>query len=286
MEAIVIEHTSPKDLIIVKQLPIIVEQLQMIKQKIIDSTNAALSLEVSENTVKEVKAVRSELAKDFKTLEEMRIQVKKKILEPYEAFERTYKSCVSDIYKPADAQLKEKIDAVENELKERKKSELVEYFNEYRASKGIDFPEFDRAGINITLSASLKSLKEQAKAFLDKVCDDLSLINMQEHSAEILVEYKQSLNVAQAVMTVTNRHKAIEEERRKSEIVRIESEAREVAEKKVEQAIEEFAPPAAQPAPEVEYQKKLLQVTFTVRGTLEQIKALKKFLNDGGFDYE
>lgn len=60
----------------------------------------------------------------------------------------------------------------------------------------------------------MKSLKEQAKAFIDKIVDDLNLIKTQEHKAEILVEYKQTLNVAQAITIVINRFKAIEEEKR------------------------------------------------------------------------
>ena len=63
----------------------------------------------------------------------------------------------------------------------------------------------------------MKSLKEQAKQFIDKIVDDLKLIETQEHKAEILVEYKQTLNVAQAITTVTNRFKAIEEEKKKIE---------------------------------------------------------------------
>ena len=63
----------------------------------------------------------------------------------------------------------------------------------------------------------MKSLKEQAKAFVDKIADDLNLIETQEHKAEILVEYKQTLNVSQAITTVTNRFKDIEEEKKKQE---------------------------------------------------------------------
>ena len=87
----------------------------------------------------------------------------------------------------------------------------------YLNSKNIDFVTFESANINVTLTASMKSLKEQAKNFIDKIVDDLNLIDTQEHKAEILVEYKQSLNVSQAITTVTNRFKAIEEENAKQE---------------------------------------------------------------------
>lgn len=60
----------------------------------------------------------------------------------------------------------------------------------------IDFVTFEQANIGITLSASLKSLKEQAKNFADRISDDLMLIQTQENKAEILVEYKNTLNVS------------------------------------------------------------------------------------------
>ena len=137
--------------------------------------------------------------------------------KPYEDFENSYKKYISDKYKSADVELKNKIDTVENELKVNKKAEVVNYFNEYLSSKNIDFIKYEQANINITLTVSMKSLKEQAKNFIDKIADDLNLIDTQEHKAEILVEYKQSLNVSQAITTVTNRFKAIEEEKAKQE---------------------------------------------------------------------
>ena len=69
--------------------------------------------------------------------------------------------------------------------------------------------------INVTLSASLKSLKEQAKLFIDTVEGDLRLIDTQEYKTEILVEYKKSLDVSDAITTVVDRHKEIEVEKAK-----------------------------------------------------------------------
>lgn len=142
---------------------------------------------------------------------------KKAIMTPYEQFEAVYKDCISDTYKKADTELKGKIDSVENELKEQKKAEVKGYFDEYLTATGIDFVTFENANINVTLSASMKSLKEQAKAFVDKIVDDLNLIDTQEHKDEILYEYKQSLNVSNAITTVANRYKAIEEAKAREE---------------------------------------------------------------------
>lgn len=271
-----------KEMIAVKQLPIIVEQLQQVKEEVAAKVDFALRLVCTEDTVKDVKKVRSELNKELAEYEASRKAVKKAILTPYEQFEVVYKDCVSDTYKKADTELKRKIDSVENELKAQKAAEVKAYFDEYLQSKGIDFVTFDSAHINVTLSASMKSLKEQAKAFIDKIADDLALIDTQEHKDEILYEYKQSLNVSNAITTVANRYKAIEAAKAAEE----ERKAREQAAAEAAAKVEAVTPPTVEPiAPPVE-EEKTYTLKFTVRGTMPQLKALKEFLNNGGYDYE
>lgn len=274
------------NIIQVKQLPIIVEQLHEVKAEVTEKVEQALSLICTEDTVKDVKKVRSELNKELKDYEERRKAVKKAIMTPYEQFETVYKDCISDTYKKADSELKGKIDSVENELKEQKKAEVKGYFDEYLTATGIDFVTFENANINVTLSASMKSLKEQAKVFIDKIVDDLNLINTQEHKDDILYEYKASLNVSVAITTVTNRYKAIEAAKAREEERKAREQAEAEAAAKVEEVVEAVAPPTVEPiAPPVE-EEKTYTLKFTVRGTMPQLKALKEFLNNGGYDYE
>lgn len=275
-----------KGIIVVKQLPIIVEQLQEVKAEVTAKVEQALSLVCTEDTVKDVKKVRSDLNKELKDYEECRKAVKKAIMTPYEQFEAVYKDCISDTYKKADTELKGKIDSVENELKEQKKAEVKGYFDEYLTATGIDFVTFENANINVTLSASMKSLKKQAKAFINKIADDLNLIYTQEHKDEILYEYKQSLNVSNAITTVANRYKAIEEAKAREEERKAREQAEAEAVAKVEEVVEAVAPPTVEPiAPPVE-EEKTYTLKFTVRGTMPQLKALKEFLKNGGYDYE
>lgn len=274
------------NIIQVKQLPIIVEQLHEVKAEVTAKIEQALSLVCTEDTVKDIKKVRSELNKELKDYEERRKAVKKAIMTPYEQFEAVYKDCISDTYKEADVVLKGKIDSVENELKAQKTAEVKAYFDEYLQSKGIDFITFENANINVTLSASMKSLKEQAKAFVDKIVDDLNLIDTQEHKDEVSYEYKQSLNVSNAITTVVNRYKAIEAAKAREEERRAREQAEAEAAAKIESVVESAAPPTVEPiAPPVE-EEKTYTLKFTVRGTMPQLKALKEFLNNGGYDYE
>lgn len=274
------------EIIVVKQLPVIVEQLAQVKETVLQRVQTATSLVCTDETVKEVKKARAELNNEFKAWEEKRKEVKTAVMTPYEKFEAVYKDCVSDTYKKADADLKAKIDGVEQELKNKKAVEIRDYFNEYLECKNIDFVTFEQANINVTLSASMKSLKEQVKAFVDRIEDDLALIDTQEHKAEILVEYKKTLNASAAVTGVNARFKAIEEEKKRIE----EAEERRAAE---EQHIAEITSALPEPI-EMPVQEetapvqteKLYTLRFAVTGTKAQLKELKAFLDNGGYKYE
>lgn len=282
-----------QELIIVKQLPVIEERLKTIRAQIEERTEEALSLACTEDTVKAIKKVRTELSKDFKELETQRKAVKSKVLAPYEQFEAIYKSCVTEVYAPADAELKRRIDEVENALKEDKQQEASAFFTEYATAKGIDFVDFNSSSIQVNMSVSPKALRAASTEYLDRIGEELALIDTQEHKEEILVEYKQSLNVANAITNVTRRHEAVEAERKRQEETRLLREQRNaVAIKAFESAFEEtLMPPTLQtpaaedadipPEPVATY-----SATFTVTGTLEQLKAVKEFLENGGYHYE
>lgn len=285
-----VEQPAPEtNLIVVKQLPIIEEQLREIKQRFMVASEEALAMECTEETLQEVRKRRAEISKVFNALEEKRKEAKKAILAPYEAFEQVYRECVTEIYAPCDKQLATKIREVEDGLKAQKRADVEDYFNEYCVSKQIDFLSFDRLGINITLNASKKSLREQVKAFLDKVADELLLIETQDNSSEILVEYKSSLNVAQAITLVSNRHKAIESEKRKKEDAMLLAEEKEKAVAKVEKAVEAVLPPKAETPDNNQLDhiaSKMYQVSFTVTAAIDKIRALKEFLIKGDYQYD
>lgn len=250
-----------------------------------ERVNEAKNLVCTEDTVKVVKTVRAGLNKEFTELEAQRKKVKTMIMSPYEQFEEVYKDCVANLYKEADKELKDKIDSVENELKEKKAQVIVDYFNEYRQALGLD-PElvsFEQAGINVTLSASEKSLKEAAAKFLDKISDDLKLIDTQDHKDEIMVEYRKSLNVSQAITSVSERYKALEREKAAREAAEAKATEEQAVVDKVNEAAEEFSAPAVE---EAEPQEEILTVSFKVYGTREQLKKLKSFLIEEGLKYE
>jgi hypothetical protein len=248
-------------------------------------------MDCTEDTVKFVKTERAALNKEFAAIEELRKQVKNAVMQPYNDFDAVYKQHISDKYKAADAQLKNQIDTVESGVKQLKFDEIKEYFEEYRLSCGscYGFVDIDRAGLNVTLSASVKSLKEQAKAFIDRICGDLEMIETLERKDEILVEYQQHLDAPRAIKAVADRYKAIEEQKARQ----IEAEARRAAEeeamKRVDAALQKpLMPPISQPLepqpPASDDPIKTLALKVTA--PLSKLKELKLFLDNGGYQYE
>lgn len=265
-----------EQLIVIKQLPIIEEQLKNLSEEIDKKVERAMKLVVSDETVKEVKKVRAELNNEFKELETQRKYVKEKILTPYNQFEETYKEYVSIKYKTADETLKNKINEVEQEQKAKKEQEVKDYYTELCYSEKLEWlceaKYYELADINITLSASLKSLKEKANQFVERVKSDLKLIDTQEHKAEIMAEYKTKLQVASAITSVNDRFKREEEEKQRL----AEMQEQKEQEQKIKQEIAEIEKPVE--TPKEETQEKLYNMTFKVYGTLEQLKKIKAFL--------
>jgi hypothetical protein len=163
-------------------------------------------------TVKALKELRADLNKELAEFEAQRKAVKEGILNPYNEFEAVYKSEVSEKYKEAIEILKDKIATVEDQIKEHKKENIIAYLGELCFSEGIDFITFDSLGLEINLSTTEKAYREKCNEFVERVKSDLSLIETQEHRAEIMAEYKASLNASLAIKSVLDRKQREKEE--------------------------------------------------------------------------
>ena len=287
------EALSIENAIILKQLPIIEDRMRELSAKVVERVTHSLSLVCTEDTYKDVKKERAELNKEFEALETQRKAVKSAILAPYSQFEDTYKECVAEPYKTADRQLKEKISEVENDLKQEKEWEVKAYFPEYRAFLGLDFPEFAEVGIKINMTDSVKKLKGEAKELLDRIAEDVAAVRGMEHADEILVEYKRDRVLSTAIARVAARHEAIEREKAAAEARAAKEAERRAAAAAVEQVRQEEAEKAAAPpsvnapaAVEVPKPEKRYKTGFYVYGTREELKKLKDFLTEGGYEYE
>ena len=289
-----------ENLITVQQLPVIVyERLESVGQEI-DKRIAALDLDkqlVTEDTKKAVKDTRAMLNKELKDFEEQRKRIKEQVATPYMAFEKAYNSFIKEKYEKADGILKVKIDEFDKRLKADKEARIRAYFTELCQANNIDFLPFERLGLKIGLSDSEKSLKDLVNTNIDNVVKSLefieSLTDPDEYKAEILADYKQTLDVMRSINNAKYRKQQREYELQRLEAQKAAEQARLAAEAKAKeaaplQAPEEVPAPAIQEAPappqEVpapapqEVVPDLVVTNFTVQGTMEQLKALKAYI--------
>lgn len=225
-EEMIIVEDNP-DLIVINQLPIISERLDKVKDEIKRRTAFADTVTVSEENRQEIKKIRAAMNAEKSRLDEVYKKALVAVIAPIQVVQDKYKDCVG-LYTKANSQLKAKIDVIEDGLKLEKENSVKEYFEELVTAKKIDFISFERLGLKITLSVSEKKLKEQVNNIVERVATDLKAIEIQENKEEILVEYKKSLNVSEAVSIVDARHKAIQAEKERK-AKQAEQRARELA---------------------------------------------------------
>lgn len=209
--------------IVLKQSPIITHQLQQAGksvQKRIDELELDKQI-ATEDNVKSMKKLRAELNNEVKDFEEQRGAIKKAVNNPYMEFEAIYKSEITDRYKSANDILKNKIDSVEDKIKESKKEALINYFNELCAAEKIDFVKYEDLKIEVNLSTTEKKYKESINDYIIKVLDDIALIKSTDFEAEIMTEYKKTLNASKAITEVKARKEseAKEKARIKAELI-------------------------------------------------------------------
>lgn len=268
----------------VTQLPVIEEHLRSRKEQTEQRVAEAMSLVCTDETLTSVKNIRAEMNREFADAETQRKAIKAAIMEKYDSFESVYRECIADPYKRADADLKAKIDATESEIKSRCEEMLLGYFQELCAVNEVDFLSFGQTGVKVDMASARaktpKKLMEQIKLKVDGVAQDMKTIGtMGENAPEIMVEYKNNLDLSLAISVVNERHRRAEEEREAVKRHTVTPAARaagdtvaaapQVAPKRVEQAAVER-----------------LTVSFRVTDTRERLRLLKQFLVSNGYQYE
>lgn len=279
--------TISAELIVVKQLPEIEERLRTVKESVDRRVADALALVCTEETVQAVKAERAKLNQEFAILEDQRKAAKKAVLEPYEQFEKTYKECVSDAFRRADVDLKKKIDDVESEMKRRCEDGLREYFAELCAVHHLEWLTYERAGIKVDMASAKaktpKKLREQLVTFVVGVAEGVERISSLEDAGEIMVEFQRSLNAADAICTVKDRHRRIEEQNA-AQVARIAETAQEA---EMLRRVEALATPVVVKTAEKDPNEIIPKLTFTcINATRAQLRQVREFLNMEGIQYE
>lgn len=268
----------------IKSVGEIESNMKEVKGYVQELNNYYKNVIFTEETLQQAKEEKAKVNKFKAQVADYRKNIIAEYNKPIRTFDDTAKETeklLTETYNTINSQVVN----FENEQKNKKEQQIKDYFEEYKIANNIDFVTYEQAKINVTLTASIKSLKEQAKLFIDEIIDDLKLIETQECKDEILVEYKQNLNVSKSIQDVANRHRLLEEEKKRKEQHK-EQLVQQMSEE-ADRAIREDNQPQVLKAPKVEGKnEEILILKFTVRGTRMKLKELKKFLEDGGYDYE
>lgn len=271
------ENIDINDIVRIETMPVVFEQLEKIGTLIDERTKDLDTLECTEENKQEVKKRRTEINNTLKVLEDKRKEIKTKLLEPYNVFEEKYENECKTKLQNASELLKGKIDIIESQQLLEKENELREFVNQHCEANKIHL-DFERIGLNITLSASVKSLKEQALEFINKVVSELKLIDMEEYRDEILYEYNQTLNFVDSKTKVVERHKQLELLKQQQEEKLEQEKQEEEIIGKVEEIIEV--------PKEIIEDTEVITVQFTITDTKEKILKLRDYLKENEIYYE
>ena len=280
------EKIDVNEIVKIEQMPKVFSQLEKIGEIIKKKTSDLDKLECTEANKQEVKSRRTEINNTLALLEAKKKEIKNKLLEPYNVFEAKYNEECKEKLQNASSILTEKINSIEIQQKLEKEQELREFADEYFSHYMIkDVVKFEDIGLNITLSASIKSLKEQTKAFCERISNDLKLIDLEEYKDEIVIEYLKNLDFAKSKMLVVERHRQLEEIKKREEELKAQQEQEQEIVEKVEEVVEEIKPPVEIIDVEAQEVEEVFTATFTVKTTKAKLKALKNFMESEEIEY-
>ena len=268
----------------IKSIGQIEDNINDVKEYALDLAKYYKNVVFTEETLKDAKTEKAEVNKFKKKVADFRKQVSERWNQPLEQFIKVAKeteNILGNTYDSINNQAKH----YEDEQKENIKKLCEKFFNEYAVSQEVDFLKFEQMNMNVTLGMVTekgqltKKTQEQITLFIDKVLDDVNLINSQEYIDEMIIEYKKDLNVSRAITEVKKRHIELEK-------VKEENESKKTQELTDEIMLEKINSISAPTEEKVEVQKEIGEMTFKVRGPMSKLIEVKEFLDNGGYDYE
>lgn len=199
-----------------------------VRQKIADYENVVYT----EENMQQAKNDRAELNKLTKAIEDRRKEVKKRINEPYDKFEKELKEILALIQKPVDI-IDMQVKAFEEQQKEDKKKQIIAVYDEVIGDLGDVIPfekVFDTRYLNKTYK--LSTAQQEVKDKVQKVRTDLETIDSLDS------EYK--LNAKDVYIKTLDLSKALAENKRLADLKeKLEAEKRRKAEEEAERKRQE-----------------------------------------------
>ncbi len=275
-------------LIRIDALPAVEEFFSSMYDPVSKRITQILSAECTEETRRDAEQARAEVRRFKADIKSALKKAEEQLYEPWnKVLERA--GALTKLCDKADVELKGRIDAIKDALKKEKEDEIRSYFEEKREVLGLEWLDFEWVAPSIRLNDTLSALRKAIDQKIERIAADVTAILAMEHSAEIMAEYKDNLDLAKSMKLVRFRFdRAAEEaariaalaEQKKKDAERAESvqKAAEAHEEKTEQLHAPTVKKASGTA--VASDSKRYTMTFTVSGTLDELKSLKRWLYD------
>lgn len=201
-----------------------------IKKWVIEKTSEYKKMTYTEETITLAKADRATLNKVSKAINDQKIKVKNKLLEPYTDFENKCKELMSIIC-DASSCIDSQIKLFENMEDQKKKEEILTYFNE-KIKNYKDLIVFKKIFNNQWLNKtySIKKVKEDIDHIIAKTNTDLGVIDTQftedSINKQVKSEYFENIDNASVLTiailkgnTIIENNKKLEELKQKETLV-------------------------------------------------------------------
>lgn len=255
----------------------------------------------TDDAIKAAKADRAKLNKFVDAMEAKRKELKKKVMVPYEQFEKEEKELVAIVQRAID-NIDTQVKDYERRQREEKTAKIREFYDDnihdiekYLPFERVFKPEYANA------STTMKSVKEDILEMIQKVDEGLAILNEVDspYAGDMKEVFLRTYDIGHAIAE-RNRLEAAEQKRKEYEAERAKAKAEQEARRKAEaQAVmaagkkqeEKTAEPECQqtavPVPAVEIVEESIHVLdFRVYATSIQLAGLKQYLKTNGIRFE
>lgn len=287
------------DLITIKNAIILEDSIDLAEQKVIKRLEELNidNIVATEETMKAVKKLGTELKKECEEFEAQRIAFEKEYFKEYNKVKDKYKEKIVNRYKEATAKLKETLTIVQKRIIDRKTEVAKSFFEEMIEANGINWLTFDRLELVISYSDSQTEtkIKKEIRKFVEETATHLRQISSMEESEEfkneVLLEFKRTLDFGKSVTNALTRRselRKIEQEKQAD----VNSTTEPIQEVKKEEPlsapkVEEPAPaPSPEPKKDLGYDPEEVRVlSFKVQGKMKDLKLLVDFIRNSNLTH-
>lgn len=289
---------NPTEADLIKKIEWNFEEL---KQEIVSKAEEYKNLVYEDEQIREAKTDRAKLNKFVAALEEKRIELKKQVMIPYVSFETEEKQLVA-IINEANSNIDTQVKAYEEKQRAEKLEKVKKIYEECVGDLDRVLPfekVFKQQYINA--STSLKSTKEEISNLINKVNDDLKIINndMGKFVFEMKEVYlrnfdmNEALKEKQRLEEAEQRKLEFEAKRKQQEEERLQRQ-KEQAQKVIDAGVRatqkaETPDPINSATKPLEKHPQIAEPTYTldlrVIGTAEQLNSLKQYLKQNNIAF-